>query len=309
MTKIETKKEINQIRKILNIAWQNIYFLLFFLIIFEIFAYYSFKDYNKRTVSHAYRVNFVFFEPREFEQQQEKLFKIVEQDVQFYLAEQFLDSDIFFEEELSDPSISPMKNFNEFRGVLPAPGKDMKINWEYIINEIVKDFTFNVDHFTNNKLVSKQVDKFETRLVFYFEDEVNVERDYKILLNDYLLIQSKRIFQNLRKSNLQDIEIKIIQINNIISFYNLLKNNDSREHIEKLSIDHPIFLPLVNHLNNFYDNINNFPIKFIKLNNISEFPNVHFTAYFISYIFFAIVFFVLFIFLKTLYKNLNDKKS
>ena len=145
-------------------------------------------------------------------------------------------------------------------------------------------------------------------MVFYFQDS-KFRKSYEISLNDYILKQSYRIFQDFKKSYLKDIEIKIIEINNIITFFNTLKADDNIEPIEQLSIDHPIFLPLIKHITDFYGNVENFPIKFFKLNNISEFPNVPFLAYFISFIFFAIIFFVLFIFLKTLYKNLNDKKS
>lgn len=309
MTKIESKREINQIRSILNIVWQNIYYLLFFLIIFEIIAYYSFTDYNKRSVSHAYRVNYIYFEPTEFLQQEEKLLKILREDISTLFGSAIFNKKMFEDKDLINPSFEIIKNFTALKSVLPSTEVNRAITKQYIINEIVKDFTFDTSHFTNDKLVSKKIDKFDTRLVFYFQDEVNLEKSYEISLNDYILKQSNRIFQDFRKSYLKDIEIKIIEINNIISFFNGLKVDENIEPIEQLDIDHPIFLPLIKHINDFYSNDENFPIKFFKLNNISEFPNVAFLPYFISFNFFAIIFFVLFIFLKTLYKNLNDKKS
>ena len=183
---------------------------------------------------------------------------------------------MFEDKQLINPSFAIIKNFTELKAVLPSLETIQTLNMEYVISEIIKDFTFDVDHFTNDKLVSKRVDNIETRLVFYFQDEVNLDKSYKDSLNDYILKQSNRIFQDFKKSFLKDIDIKIIEINNIISFFNAVKVDDNIEPIEKFSMDHPIFLPLINHINDFYGNVENFPIKFFDLRNISEFPNVPF---------------------------------
>ncbi len=302
-------KEINQIKSILNLAWQNIYYLLFFLVIFEIIAYYSFTNFNKRIVSHDYRVSYIFFEPTEFLQQQDKLLKIMGENIAILFSKAIFNKRMYINKELTNPSFTIIKNFTELKGVLPSSEINKQISMEYIINEIIKDFTFDVEYFTNRGLVSKKIENLGSRLLFNFFDEVNAEKDYQNLLDDYLLNQNKEIFQNFKKSYLKDIEIKIIQINNIISFFNALKVDDKIEPIELLSIDHPIFLPLINHVNDFYGDVGNFPVKFFNINNISEFPNITFLPYFVSFIFFAIIFFVLFIFLKTLYKTFNDKKS
>ena len=75
---------------------------------------------------------------------------------------------------------------------------------------------------------------------------------------------------------MKDIDIKIIEINNIILF-NAVKVDDNIEPIEKFSMIYPV-LPLINHINDFYGNVENFPIKFFDLRNISEFPNVPFLS-------------------------------
>ena len=221
MNQIRFKKDINQIKRILNIAWQNIYFLLFFLIIFEIIAYYSFTNYSKRIVSHDYRVNYLFFEPTEFLQQQDKLLKIMGEDIAILFSTAIFDKKMFLDKQLTNPSFTIIKNFTELKGVLPSSEINRQISIEHIINEIIKDFTFDADHFINEGLISKKIENLGSRLIFNFFDEVNVEEDYEILVNDYLLIQSKNIFQNFRNSYLKDIDIKIIQINNIISFFNI----------------------------------------------------------------------------------------
>ena len=195
MVKKEFKKELNQIRTLLNLAWQNIYYLLFFIIIFEIIAYYSFTNYSKRTVSHDYRVNYLFFEPTEFLQQQNKLLKIMEEDITILFSTAIFDKTMFTNKELSNPSFTIIKNFTELKGVLPSSEINRKISMEHIINEIIKDFTFDVDYFTNAGLVSKKIENLGTRLLFNFSDKVNAEEDYEILINDYLLIQSKNVFQ------------------------------------------------------------------------------------------------------------------
>ena len=102
MTTIDTKREINQIRSILNIVRQNIYYL-YFLIIFQIIGYYSFTDYNKRTVSHVYRVNYIYFEPTEILDQQEKLLKVLREDISIRFSSKVLNKKMFEDKQLTNP--------------------------------------------------------------------------------------------------------------------------------------------------------------------------------------------------------------